>query len=369
MAAHGGAVPKGFPKLKNDTFLRAARGEETEHTPVWCMRQAGRYLPEFRETRAAQDFFATCRSPKLCCELTLQPLRRFPLDAAIIFSDILVVPQALGMEVVMVPGKGPTFTEPLKEVEDLLKLRQKVDVTAELGYVFQAITLTRHSLEGRVPLIGFSGAPWTLMSYMIEGGGSSTMAKAKSWLYRHPEASHQLLRLLADVITDYLVGQVAAGAQALQLFESHAGHLGPEQFQDFALPYIRDIAQAVKSKLKEEALPLVPMIIFAKDAHYALRDLARAGYEVVGLDWTIRPQEARAQTGKDVTLQGNLDPCALYAPKEKIGELVKKMLEAFGTQRYIANLGHGLYPDMNPEHVGAFVEAVHAHSRHINKHS
>ncbi|NXS04401.1 DCUP decarboxylase, partial [Oxylabes madagascariensis] len=205
--------PKGFPKLKNDTFLRAARGEETEHTPVWCMRQAGRYLPEFRETRASQDFFATCRSPKLCCELTLQPLRRFPLDAAIIFSDILVVPQALGMEVVMVPGKGPTFTEPLKEVEDLLKLRQKVDVTAELGYVFQAITLTRHSLEGKVPLIGFSGAPWTLMSYMIEGGGSTTMAKAKSWLYRHPEASHQLLRLLADVIIDYLVGQVAAGAQ------------------------------------------------------------------------------------------------------------------------------------------------------------
>ncbi|XP_064372195.1 uroporphyrinogen decarboxylase isoform X3 [Dromaius novaehollandiae] len=318
-----GCSPKGFPKLKNDTFLRAARGEETEYTPVWCMRQAGRYLPEFRETRAAQDFFATCRSPKVCCELTLQPLRRFPLDAAIIFSDILVVPQALGMDVVMAPGKGPTFPEPLKEVEDLLKLRQKVDVTAELGYVFQAITLTRHSLEGKVPLIGFSGAPWTLMSYMIEGGGSTTMAKAKSWLYRHPDASHRLLRLLADVITDYLVGQVAAGAQ----------------------------------------------IVFAKDAHYALGDLACAGYEVVGLDWTIRPQEARAQVGKDITLQGNLDPCALYSPKEKIGELVKKMLEGFGTQRYIANLGHGLYPDMSPEHVGAFVEAVHAHSRHVNKHS
>uniref|UniRef100_A0A8C6ZR54 Uroporphyrinogen decarboxylase n=1 Tax=Nothoprocta perdicaria TaxID=30464 RepID=A0A8C6ZR54_NOTPE len=315
--------PKGFPELKNDTFLRAARGEDTAYTPVWCMRQAGRYLPEFREMRAAQDFFATCRSPKVCCELTLQPLRRFPLDAAIIFSDILVVPQALGMDVVMAPGKGPTFPEPLKEVEDLLKLRQKVDVTAELGYVFQAITLTRHSLEGKVPLIGFSGAPWTLMSYMIEGGGSTTMAKAKSWLYRHPDASHRLLRLLTNVIIDYLVGQVAAGAQ----------------------------------------------IVFAKDAHYALPELARAGYEVVGLDWTIRPQDARAQIGKDITLQGNLDPCALYAPKEKIGELVKKMLEGFGTQRYIANLGHGLYPDMSPEHVGAFVEAVHTHSRHMNKHS
>uniref|UniRef100_A0A8C3TS66 Uroporphyrinogen decarboxylase n=1 Tax=Catharus ustulatus TaxID=91951 RepID=A0A8C3TS66_CATUS len=384
-AGGAGWGPKGFPKLKNDTFLRAARGEETEYTPVWCMRQAGRYLPEFRETRASQDFFATCQSPKLCCELTLQPLRRFPLDAAIIFSDILVVPQALGMEVVMVSGKGPVFTEPLKEVEDLLKLRQKVDVTAELGYVFQAITLTRHTLEGKVPLIGFSGAPWTLMSYMIEGGGSTTMAKAKSWLYRHPEASHRLLRLLADVIIDYLVGQVAAGAQALQVFESHAGHLGPELFQDFALPYIRDIAQAVKSKLKEEALPLVPMIIFAKDAHYALRDLAHAGYEVVESDTGLRclsqtrysdflicpepshccskgwdswattlqllkaalrgpgcpvvgaagnwlpsasvphaathllPPRRSAQTGKDVTLQGNLDPCALYAPKVSHG--------------------------------------------------
>ncbi|XP_025062543.1 uroporphyrinogen decarboxylase isoform X2 [Alligator sinensis] len=345
--------PEGFPELKNDTFLRAARGDETEYTPVWCMRQAGRYLPEFRETRATQDFFATCRSPKTCCELTLQPLRRFPLDAAIIFSDILVVPQALGMEVVMVPGKGPTFPEPLKEVEDLLKLRPKVDVAAELGYVFEAITLTRHRLEGKVPLIGFSGAPWTLMSYMIEGGGSNTMAKAKAWLYRHPEASHRLLRLLADLIVQYLVGQVAAGAQALQLFESHAGHLGPEQFGEFALPYLRDIVQ---------------QIVFAKDAHYALEELARSGYDVVGLDWTIQPREARERTGPCVTLQGNLDPCALYAPKERIGELVKTMLEGFGTQRYIANLGHGLYPDVSPEHVGAFVEAVHTHSRHLSRH-
>ncbi|XP_060087708.1 uroporphyrinogen decarboxylase [Heteronotia binoei] len=367
MEQNGAIVPTGFPQLKNDTFLRAARGEETEYTPVWCMRQAGRYLPEFRETRAAQDFFATCRSPEACCELTLQPLRRFPLDAAIIFSDILVVPQALGMEVVMVPGKGPTFPEPLKEVEDLLKLRQKVDVAAELGYVFKAITLTRHKLEGKVPLIGFSGAPWTLMTYMIEGGGSNTMAKAKAWLYQHPEASCRLLTLLTDVIVDYLVGQVAAGAQALQLFESHAGHLGPEQFAEFAIPFIRSIAMRVKSKLRESALPEVPMIVFAKDAHYALEDLAESGFEVVGLDWTICPQDARQRAGGHITLQGNLDPCALYAPKEKIGELVKKMLEGFGSQRYIANLGHGLYPDMSPEHVGAFVDAVHMHSRHLNK--
>ncbi|KAF7659013.1 hypothetical protein LDENG_00004460 [Lucifuga dentata] len=318
-------LPKDFPELQNDTFLRAARGEETEHVPVWCMRQAGRYLPEFRESRAGKDFFETCRSPETCCELTLQPLRRFPFDAAIIFSDILVVPQALGMDVQMVAGKGPTFPEPLKEPEDLQRLRVKVDVNAELGYVFKAITLTRHGTEGKVPLIGFTGAPWTLMSYMIEGGGSSTHSKAKRWLYRHPEASHMLLKMLTDVIVEYLLGQVAAGAQALQVFESHAGILGPEEGQD------------------------VPMIVFAKDAHYALEDLSQSHYEVVGLDWTIDPRSARERTRGKVSLQGNMDPCALYAPKECISDIVKKMLEGFGTRGYIANLGHGLYPDMDPE--------------------
>ncbi|XP_037673028.1 uroporphyrinogen decarboxylase isoform X3 [Choloepus didactylus] len=291
-----------FPELKNDTFLRAAWGEDTDYTPVWCMRQAGRYLPEFRETRAAQDFFSTCRSPEACCELTLQPLRRFPLDAAIIFSDILVVPQALGME-------------------------------------------------------------WTLMTYMVEGGSSSTMAQAKRWLYQRPQASHHLLRILTDTLVPYLVGQVAAGAQALQLFESHAGHLGPQLFNKFALPYIRDVAKRVKARLQEAGLAPVPMIIFAKDGHFALEKLAQAGYEVVGLDWTVAPEKAREHVGKTVTLQGNLDPCALYASKEEIGQLVQQMLDGFGPRRYIANLGHGLYPDMDPEHVGAFVDAVHRHSR------
>ncbi|XP_057564921.1 uroporphyrinogen decarboxylase isoform X5 [Hippopotamus amphibius kiboko] len=309
--------PQGFPELKNDTFLRAAWGEETDYTPVWCMRQAGRYLPEFRETRAAQDFFSTCRSPETCCELTLQPLRRFPLDAAIIFSDILVVPQALGMEVTMVPGKGPSFPEPLREERDLERLRDPATAASELGYVFQAITLTRQRLAGRVPLIGFAGAP------------------------------------------------------ALQLFESHAGHLGPQLFSKFALPYIRDVAKRVKAGLQEAGLAPVPMpeiccfpqIIFAKDGHFALEELAQAGYEVVGLDWTVAPEKARDRVGKAVTLQGNLDPCALYAPEEEIGRLVQQMLNDFGPQRYIANLGHGLYPDMDPEHVGAFVDAVHKHSR------
>ncbi|XP_024129373.1 uroporphyrinogen decarboxylase isoform X2 [Oryzias melastigma] len=351
-----------FPKLKNDTFLRAARGEETEHVPVWCMRQAGRYLPEFREWREGKDFFETCRSPEVCCELTLQPLRRFPLDAAIIFSDILVVPQAMGMKVQMLTGKGPTFTEPLKEPEDLERLEAKVDVHKELGYVFKAITLTRHKLEGKVPLIGFTGAPWTLMSYMIEGGGSVTQSKAKRWLYRYPEASHMLLKMLADVIVEYLLGQVTAGAQALQVFESHAGILGPVEFKEFSLPYLRDIARRVKDRLKEAGQD-VPMIVFAKDAHYGLEDLSQSNYEVVGLDWTIDPQSARERTGGKVSLQGNMDPCALYAPKERISDIVKKMVAGFGTRGYIANLGHGLYPDMEPENVGAFVEAVHQHSK------
>uniref|UniRef100_A0A674MK63 Uroporphyrinogen decarboxylase n=1 Tax=Takifugu rubripes TaxID=31033 RepID=A0A674MK63_TAKRU len=350
--------------LLNDTFLRAARGEDTEHVPVWCMRQAGRYLPEFRKTREGRDFFDTCRSPEACCELTLQPLRRFPFDAAIIFSDILVIPQALGMNVQMVAGKGPTFPEPLKEPEDLQQLQAKVDVSKELDYVFKAITLTRHKIEGKVPLIGFSGAPWTLMSYMIEGGGSNTHSKAKRWLYRHPEASHMLLKMLTDVIVQYLLGQVAAGAQALQVFESHAGILGPVEFKEFSLPYLRDIARRVKDKLKEAGED-IPMIVFAKDAHYALEDLSQSHYEVVGLDWTIDPQSARERTGGKVSLQGNMDPCALYAPKERISQIVKKMLEGFGKKGYIANLGHGLYPDMDPENVGAFVDAVHQHSKQM----
>uniref|UniRef100_A0A674NAZ4 Uroporphyrinogen decarboxylase n=1 Tax=Takifugu rubripes TaxID=31033 RepID=A0A674NAZ4_TAKRU len=338
--------------------------QDTEHVPVWCMRQAGRYLPEFRKTREGRDFFDTCRSPEACCELTLQPLRRFPFDAAIIFSDILVIPQALGMNVQMVAGKGPTFPEPLKEPEDLQQLQAKVDVSKELDYVFKAITLTRHKIEGKVPLIGFSGAPWTLMSYMIEGGGSNTHSKAKRWLYRHPEASHMLLKMLTDVIVQYLLGQVAAGAQALQVFESHAGILGPVEFKEFSLPYLRDIARRVKDKLKEAGED-IPMIVFAKDAHYALEDLSQSHYEVVGLDWTIDPQSARERTGGKVSLQGNMDPCALYAPKERISQIVKKMLEGFGKKGYIANLGHGLYPDMDPENVGAFVDAVHQHSKQM----
>lgn len=357
---------KAFPVLKNDLILRAARGDTTEQVPVWVMRQAGRYMSEFQEMRAKHDFFEICRTPELAAEVTMQPIRKFNLDAAIIFSDILVVPQALGLTVDMIPEKGPTFAEPLRTPADLSRLTPDIDVNQSLGYVFEAITLTRHKLEGKCPLIGFSGAPWTLMSYMIEGGGSTTMSKAKKWLYTYQEDSHKLLQILTDVIVKYLVGQVVAGAQLLQVFESHAGILGPGTFSRFALPYIRQISARVKADLVQKGLQPVPMIIFAKDAHYALPELSESGYEIISIDWTIDPRSARKQVGPNVGLQGNLDPCALYSSPDDINESVKEMLKAFGTQRYIANLGHGMYPDFDPERLREFVDAVHRHSETIN---
>ncbi|CAK8672768.1 unnamed protein product [Clavelina lepadiformis] len=349
-----------FPPLKNDLLLRAARCEKVERIPVWAMRQAGRYLPEFREVRSKHDFFTICRTPELACEVTMQPLRRMDLDAAIIFSDILVIPQALGMTVEMKPGKGPTFPGPLLLPEDIKKLNTTPDVTAELGYVFEAITLTRQKLEGKVPLIGFSGAPWTLMAYMIEGQSSSTFSKARAWLYKYPEESKSLLGILTNVIIDYLVGQVKAGAQLLQLFESHAGILGAKTFNEFSLPYLKLIASKVKSKLSDAGHATVPMTVFAKDAHYALEDLVNTDYDVIGLDWTIDPiMASKLASSKGKALQGNLDPAALYGSEESIASLTKAMVKQFGTRGYIANLGHGMYPDMVPEHLKKFVDAVH----------
>ncbi|XP_023333308.1 uroporphyrinogen decarboxylase [Eurytemora carolleeae] len=351
-----------FPKLLNDRLLRAARGESVDAAPVWVMRQAGRYLPEFREMRAEADFFKICQTPELACEITLQPIRRFELDAAIIFSDILVVPQALGMKVEMKPGVGPVFDKPLVNPGDIDRLTIP-DVNTVLKYVFDAITLTRHKLEGKVPLIGFTGAPWTLMSYMIEGGGSKTQSKAKKWLYQHPEASHKLLKIITDVNVEYLVGQVRAGAQLLQVFESNAEYLGPVEFSKFALPCLIEINRRVKDKLVAEGLDIVPMTVFAKGAHYALAELGGSGYDVVGLDWTIDPTEARKLVGPNVTLQGNLDPCGLYAPSTDIEARVKMMVQQFGRDRWIANLGHGIYPDMDPESVETFVNSIHSHTK------
>ncbi|GAB6026558.1 hypothetical protein CHUAL_012974 [Chamberlinius hualienensis] len=349
---------KKFPELKNDLILRAARGQPTERVPIWIMRQAGRYLPEYRAISENHDFFNICRDPALASEVTLQPIKRFDLDAAIIFSDILVIPQAMGMEVVMKKGIGPFFPEPLQKPADIEKLLKTVDVYDKLDYVYKAITLTRKTLDGKVPLIGFSGAPVTLMDYMIEGLGSRTLSKSKSWMYRYPEACHELLKLLTRVVIDHLVAQAEAGAQLLQVFESHAEHYGPEIFEEFALPYIRQISENVKKRLTDKGLD-VPMVIFAKGGHFALKQLAESGYEVVGLDWSIDPALARSIVGDKVTLQGNLDPCALYAPKEKLRTVVENMVKQFGTNRYIANLGHGIYPDMDPDNVETFVNTVH----------
>ncbi|VDK38351.1 unnamed protein product [Taenia asiatica] len=357
-----------FPILKNDTILRVCKGLPVPYTPVWIMRQAGRYLPEFRAVRKEHDFFEVCCVPELVCEVTLQPIRRFNLDAAIIFSDILVIPQALGMEVVMEPGVGPQLPSCLNDPKDLLRLDWSVDVKSILDYSYEAVRLTRHKLEGRVPLIGFAGGPWTLMTYMIEGGGSKVFAKSKRWLYVYPESSHRLLGLLTRAITDHLVQQVLAGAQLLQIFESHAGALSSHLFGTFVLPYLRQIYTGVRSRLQNQhdfsADECPPIIMFALGGHYVLREIASVGFEVIGLDWTIDPKWARQIIGSPITLQGNLDPCALYSTEEDLENHVKEMLNsfAFKERRYIANLGHGIYSDVEPEKVAAFVDLVHRYS-------
>jgi len=320
------------------------------------MRQAGRYLPEYNDVRltGGADFFTICKTKELAAKITLQPIERYPLDAAIIFTDILVVPQALGLEVQMLKGEGPHFPAPLLTPDDLSRLLPIEEAFSALNYVYEAITLTRQLLDGKVPLIGFCGAPWTLMSYMIEGGGSKTFAKAKSWLYKWPEATHRLMRILTDILIIYLDAQVKAGAQLLQVFDSWAGELSPNDFRTFALPYLKEIAEKTKEKH-----PQLPLIIFAKGANYALEDLKDSKYDVIGLDWTVDPAKAREIVGEGKSLQGNMDPCVLYGDKETIFRETAAMIKSFGTnQRWIANLGHGLHPTHNPVHVGYYIEAI-----------
>lgn len=359
-----------FPALKNDLILRAATGKPTERVPIWCHRQAGRYLPEYHTIRAKGDFFTICRTPELACELTLQPIRRYPLDAAIIFSDILVVPQALGMECLMVPGKGPVFPDPLRKVEDLKRLKTsgEVNVDESLGYVFQALTKTRHALEGKVPLIGFSGAPWTLFAYMVEGGGAKSFNKARRWLYQHPAESKDVLTRLSDVIVVYLVGQVRAGAQMLEVFDSWAGDLSQEHFWVFAFPQLQRIAHEVKAQCRTAGLEPVPMTCFAKGAHYALDRLSKeTEYDVFSLGWDMDPQACRAAVPSNTSLQGNLDPSCLYADDEVLRATTRTMIDGFGTQNYIANLGHGMLPDHDPDKLAVFIDEVHRYSEELNK--
>ena len=335
--------------LKNDLLLRALRQEFVERPPVWMMRQAGRYLPDYIKLRDKYDFFTRVQTPELATEITLQPVDQVGVDAAIIFSDILVIPQAMGLEVLMEEGKGPSLPKTVRTQADIDAL---VTIGAEenLAYVIDALKLTKQELNGRVPLIGFAGAPWTLLCYMVEGKGSKTWDKAKQFAYTEPALAHQLLQKITVITIDYLRAQVKAGADTVQVFDSWAGSLSPGDFKIFAQPYLLQIATA----LKEYA----PVILFPKGSWYAIQDLANSDASGIGIDWCISPRMARELAGENVTLQGNFDPAKLLAPIPEIKKAVKQMITEFGAQNYIANLGHGIMPNVPVDHARAFVEAV-----------
>lgn len=334
--------------LKNDLILRAARGEKVERTPVWLMRQAGRILPEYREVRAKMGGFKELvESPEFACEVTIQPIDHLGVDAAIIFSDILVIPEAMGLPYQMVEKKGPWFENTIQTAADVN--RMKVAEADGVRYTIDAIAMTKKELDGRVPLIGFAGAPWTIFSYMIEGSGSKTFSKAKKFLYTEPELAHKLLQKITDSTINYLKGQIEAGADIVQIFDSWAGILSAEQYKEFALRYIAQICDAIDE---------VPKTVFAKGAYFVRKELGQLNCNTVGLDWNMDIAESRALIGLDKTLQGNLDPCVLYSSDDVIVSKTEEMLKAFGPEKHIANLGHGVYPDIDPKKVKLMVDTV-----------
>lgn len=338
--------------IQNDLILRTLRGETTERTPVWMMRQAGRYLPDYRVLRDQYDFFTRVQTPELAAKITLQPVDQIGVDAAILFSDILVVLQAMGLEVQLIENKGPFLPAPVRCQADISRIHVP-DVQASLGYVFDAIRLTKQELNNRVPLIGFAGAPWTLLCYMVEGRGSKTFDTVKSFCYSQPLLAHQLLQMLTDTTIAYLLEQVKAGADVIQLFDSWGGLLGPDDFETFSLQYMRQIMHALQQKS--------PTILFAKGAWSSIREMVDTGTTAIGLDWCIRPATARAMAGKEVVLQGNFDPAKLLSPLPELKKEVTHMLNAFGPGRYIANLGHGILPQVPVDHAKVFVETVQNH--------
>jgi uroporphyrinogen decarboxylase len=335
--------------LKNDLILRTLRGEPAERTPVWMMRQAGRYLPEYMVLRGKYGFFERCQTPELACEITLQPVDIIGVDAAILFSDILVVPQAMGLEVQLIESKGPFLPAPVKTDADLSRVHVP-DVNEKLGYVFEAIGLIKKELNDRVPLIGFAGAPWTILCYMVQGKGSKTFDEAKAFCYAQPELAHRLLQMITDTTIAYLEAQVQAGADIIQVFDSWGGLLSHNDFENISLKYIRQIVTALKDK--------VPTIVFAKGAWHSLDAMAATGAHALGIDWCIQPHMARQFAGNQVTLQGNFDPAKLLSPIPVIEKEVKQMLHAFGPGRHIANLGHGILPNVPVDHAKAFVDTV-----------
>jgi len=342
--------------LKNDRYLRALLRQDVDRTPVWVMRQAGRYLPEYREVRArAGSFMALCTNPELACEVTLQPLRRFPLDAAILFSDILTVPDAMGLGLFFAEGEGPKFERTVESMAEVRAL-PRPDPNEDLRYVMDAVRLIRRELDGEVPLIGFSGSPWTLATYMVEGGSSKNFGRVKAMLYDRPDAAHALLEKLADAVTDYLNAQIEAGAQAVQVFDSWGGALSHDTFREFSLDYLARIVEGIHPAPDGA---VVPVVLFCKGCNGHLEAIADTGCHAAGVDWTISLAEARTRVGGRVALQGNMDPSILLASKDVIRREAGKVLESFGAGAgHVFNLGHGITPDVDPEHMAALVEAV-----------
>jgi len=337
--------------LQNDLILRAARGEKTERTPVWLMRQAGRILPEYRELRGKlSGFKELVETPELAAEVTIQPIDHLDVDAAIIFSDILVVPESMGLPYQMIEKQGPWFENTIHTMADVNKMVVP-DPEEKLAYTLDAIKITKRELNGRVPILGFAGAPWTIFSYMIEGSGSKTFSKAKKMLYSDPVLSHALLEKITQTTIAYLKAQVKAGADMLQIFDSWAGILSADQYREFALKYISQIC---------DAIPEVPVTVFSKGAYFVMEDLGKLNCQTIGLDWNMDPIESRKLIGAGKTLQGNLDPCALYSSYSEIEKLTKEMLCKYKTGSHIANLGHGVYPDITPDKVKCFIETIKA---------
>jgi len=343
--------------LKNDFFLRALLREPTPYTPVWMMRQAGRYLPEYRATRAkAGDFLTLCQTPELACEVTLQPIDRYPLDAAILFSDILTIPHAMGLGLKFETGEGPVIEKPVRSASDVAQLK-KPDVSRELRYVTDAVSLIRKELNGRVPLIGFAGSPWTVATYCVEGGSSRDFARIKGMMYEDPKSLHHLLSVLTEITLDYLNAQIAAGAQAVMVFDTWGSVLTPTTYREFSLQYMSRIVDGLQRKAEGR---VVPRVLFTKGAGPSIGDIAKTNCDAVGVDWTTDLSDARRMVQDKKALQGNLDPCVLYSSPDRIREQVAKVLASYGHGHgHVFNLGHGIHPTVNPDHAGAMIKAVH----------
>ena len=339
--------------IQNDLFLKALRGEYVERPPVWMMRQAGRYLPDFMKLKHKYDFFTRCQTPELATEITVMPIDQIGVDAAIIFSDILVVLQAMGIQVEMKDGVGPWIEEPIRTAADVSRL-EIPDVHDRLSYVMEALKMTKTALDGRVPLIGFAGSPWTLLCYLVQGQGSKNFDMAKAYCFTQPQAAHEILQKITDVTITYLKAQVAAGANAVQVFDSWGGLLSPSDYNQFSAPYIKQIVEA----LKEEA----PTIVFGKGCWFALQDMSQWGAAALGVDWTCSARNARYLSGGNITLQGNFDPSRLLSPIPTIEKEVRQMIDAFGKDRYVVNLGHGILPNIPVDHAKAFVDTVKSYS-------